>query len=306
MKKEKFLMFFLSIILLTTPLSAVTANDSNHGNIQGCVDVKVSFPSQTIDQLKETYSEIGADVEDLISKGVLSVQSGLPQLQTNLPNTTVKIDEKEVNLENNEFKQQDLSVGQHKVGLYYNDTALTEKTVDVKANETTHVHLQFDLDFNDLSKGMNSLSTSDSDNIMRPMGYDEPTYNNIVVGSYFGKGKGRMKMLNVYGHVSCNKSDYDQGENFPNNNSDCAKAVIGGLIASQSIGGSITYGQGIYCLQEAMDSVFYSRDTYEASKPNIYCNGKQKSTSFYQGFMNRGYNCSSFNFIKSDERLNKY
>ncbi|GGG11278.1 hypothetical protein GCM10010912_64610 [Paenibacillus albidus] len=110
-----------------------------------------------------------------------------------------------------------------------------------------------------------------------------------------------MLLLTNQGHVSCNKSYYDQGSRFPKNDSDCALAVSSGLIYYSNPILFSAYSQGAYCVQEAMDSDF------NVNRANVYCNKTAKPNAAYtHNYLNMGYNCSSFMFLGGDERLNKF
>lgn len=115
-----------------------------------------------------------------------------------------------------------------------------------------------------------------------------------------------MRLLTADGHVSCNKSDWDNGADFPWNDSDCAQAIGGGMIYNNSPLYNMEYYQGTMCVTEGMVSVLHF------GEQNVYCDGNINTGSnkptdeYYHGYLNLGYNCSSFTFINGDERLNKY
>ncbi|WP_058300226.1 hypothetical protein [Gorillibacterium timonense] len=157
----------------------------------------------------------------------------------------------------------------------------------------------------------NSTNSTDVEEWVVP--YSDPgsgggstSWHGVTVGGAFGTGAhGIMTLLTADGHVSCNKSSWDNGANFPNNNSDCAIAIMDGLLYLSDAKTFLPYYSWYYCVIESMK-------TKDGGGANIYCNrqtalsGTKPHVSYFQGYLNLGYNCSSFPMINGDERLNKY
>lgn len=302
---KKLIRILLPVILLLSFSIQVSAEEivNTDSSIHGHVKTVVKFPGRTLEQVQDLYKSIGVDLTSE-ENAILESNNGIPEINISMPNVILKIDESIVPIINNEFFINHLTNGTHKIQLYSTNSLVFEKeyTLDYGLN---HIPLELNLDFNNLVLNagvkMNSTISKDENNKLVSPFYDpDQYYNGIKVGSYFGEGKGKMKMLTPEGHVSCNKSDYDHGANFPFNGADCTKAVAGGVLYLSNPSLYNRYIQGIYCIQEAMGS---GDDSNEA---NSYCNHKPKSSGYYKGYKNMGYNCSSFTFLNGDERLNKY
>lgn len=275
-----------------------------NATIHGHLTAVVKFPNRTLDQVQELYKSIGADIDANKEDSVLELEEDIPQIDLDSSVLTLKIDNEVTEVKEGEFVVNDLSVGEHLIQIYYSNFLLYENEHTLKSG-MNHVPIELNFDFNNLvfNAGL-KMSADDSKNISKDLispFYDPDSYyRGIKVGSYFGEGKGRMKMLTPEGHVSCNKSDYDKGANFPLNGADCTKAVAGGVLYLSNPTQNTRYFQGIYCVQEAMGSAG------DENESNSYCNHQPKSGGYYTGYKNMGYNCSSFTFLNGDERLNKY
>lgn len=304
---KKLINIFLPVILLLSfslPVSA-ESNNFKFASIHGHLKSTVKFPGRSLEQVLDLYESIGVELDTSGEGDILKIENGVPEMSFSLSILTLKMDGKIIETDDGEFLLDGLIIGAHQVQVYYMQTLLYEQEIFLEAG-MNHLPLDLELDFNNLVYNAGLKMSSDdleeiNSNLITPFYDPDSYYKGIKVGEYFGvPGYGRMKMLTPEGHVSCNKSDYDQGGNFPFNNSDCVKAVAGGVLFSTLPIVYPTFYQGAFCVQEAMSS------GVDKGEANSYCNHKPKSFGYHNGYLNKGYNCSSFIFLNGDERLNKY
>ncbi|GAA0135173.1 hypothetical protein YSY43_20130 [Paenibacillus sp. YSY-4.3] len=303
-KIVKLILPLVLLLSLAIPVSAHEVDSSENINIHGHLKTVVKFPGRSLEQVQELYSSIGYNIEANQENSILELNDNIPQIELDSSLLTLKIDNNITELKNGEFFVSNLNIDKPLIQIYLSDSLIYEEEHTLVSG-INHIPLELNFDFNNLviNAGL-KMNSDDSNNISKQLVtpfYDPDSYyNGIKVGSYFGLGKGRMKMLTPEGHVSCNKSDHDQGKNFPLNGADCTKAVAGGLLYLSKPALYSNYVQGVFCVQEAMSS---GEDSNES---NSYCNHSPKSSGYYKGYKNMGYNCSSFTFLNGDERLNKY
>ncbi|MCH1640179.1 MULTISPECIES: hypothetical protein [Paenibacillus] len=308
MKKSFRLFTFASaVVLLFTIASPAYADglEESTSSIHGHLNTIVQFADRTPEVVEKLYDQIGIDLNEAINSSIAQINNNTVEIITSLPETTLQIDGSNVNLSNGEFYLDGLTSGLHKISVYSVNNLIHEQEV-ILDNGLNHIPVDARINFGDLvasseSKMDPDFSKSSATNSSEITPLSDPdSWNGIGVGAILGEGKGKMLLLTNEGHVSCNKSDWDNGANFPANNSDCALAIAGGVMYSSNPLLFQAYAQGRYCLQESMNTV------ESPSTANVYCNQKQKASGYYTGYRNKGYNCSSFIFLGGDERLNKY
>ncbi|MFD3259574.1 hypothetical protein ACE3MQ_13275 [Paenibacillus lentus] len=304
---RKFVKLFLPLVLLLSfaiPVNAQEVDSSENINIHGHLKTVVKFPSRSLEEVQELYKSIGTDIDTNQEDSILKLNDNIPQIELDPSFLTLKIDNNITEIKDGEFIVSNLTISKPLIQVYYSDSLIYEEEHTLVSG-VNHIPLELNFDFNNLVINAGLKMNSDDSNsinkqLITPFYDPDSYYNGIKVGTYFGLGKGRMKMLTPEGHVSCNKSDYDQGKNFPLNGADCTKAVAGGLLYLNKPALYSNYAQGVFCVQEAMSS---GEDSNES---NSYCNHLPKNGGYYTGYKNMGYNCSSFTFLNGDERLNKY
>jgi len=244
-----------------------------------------------------------------------------------LPFVTVQVDGQTVNTDaQGNFFISMLSKGTYTVTVSQHGAILDRATVDIKNNGRKPIDLTISHTLQGLYQNMmNHMNMSSSntssthtmnmgDAMTKPQLSPSLTATNCPLGPYYpgqvvGQGQGKMKILDTQNHVSCNKSSGDCGANFPFNNSDCAQSIGAGFVYENdplAFFFESEYYDGTFCVDEGMAwAVNLSGD----NESNIYCNdqpntGQKPSNDWYHGFTNQGFNCSSFPFLKHDERLN--
>ncbi|ETT41476.1 MULTISPECIES: hypothetical protein [unclassified Paenibacillus] len=282
--------------------------------VHGVLETKYSYTGMTLDQVRSHFEKLNLNLEDLVAQSTISIDDGVASINTELPEATVLLDNQSVEVVDKEFMFHEVTPGAHDLQVYSYDTLVYDSEINIEKG-TNQLPVEVNLDINEIVERAKekmenpqekSISINDvlfqpqTDSFVTPMS-DPDSWNGYHVGQILGKGKGKMLLLTNQGHVSCNKSDYDQGANFPYNNSDCALAVSGGALFQSNKVLYSAYEQGVFCVKEAMNSV------ENPSAANGWCNWQAKPNAvFVHNYLNKGYNCSSFMFLGNDERLNKF
>jgi len=276
------------------------------GNVQSWL---LQLQDQSAEAQKSSPSVRELEKNKLLKK--FSRQDNVGHFTTNLPHAEITIGDvtTKADLDGN-FSFHGLAVGEHQATISLNGKQLKQVLVKVKKGDN-NVELQVLEELDNMftqmgvEHGIEFDASAPIYGVIPNDGGSTGYYKGIKVGSVFGLNKGTMKMLTADGHVSCNKSDWDNGSSFPWNNSDCSDAIAGGMIYNNNPLYNYKYYAGTMCVTESMSSVF------APSESNVYCNqkvntGKKPVKEYYRGYLNLGYNCSSFTFLNGDERLNSY